>query len=78
MTRDALLHAALELPLKERARLAQDLLRSLDGPVDPGAEAAWTAEIERRARELDEGSVEPVDWKSAFERIAQRLRERRP
>ena len=77
MTTDALLHAALALPTKDRAKLAYDLLRSLDGPADPDAEAAWTSEIARRARELDDGSVEPVHWESARQRIAQRLSERR-
>jgi len=75
---DALLHAALALSSKERAKLAHGLLRSLDGPADGDADAAWTAEIARRARELDDGSVEAVDWESARERIAQRLPERRP
>ncbi len=78
MSVDELLNAALTLPAKERAKLVHDLLRSLDGPADAAAEAAWAAEIERRARELDERSVEPVDWETARERIARRLRERRP
>ena len=78
MSPDTLLDAALALPAKERAKLAHDLLRSLDGPPDPDAEAAWTEEIARRARELDDGSVEAVDWESARKRIAKRLRERRP
>ena len=77
MSTDELRDAALTLPTKDRAELAHDLLRSLDGPEDPDAEAAWLAEIERRARELAEGSVEPVDWEEARKRITQRLRERR-
>jgi putative addiction module component (TIGR02574 family) len=77
MSKDTLLHAALALPLKERAKLAHDLLRSLDGPADKDVEAAWTAEIARRACELDDGSVEAVDWESARERITRRLLERR-
>lgn len=78
MSRDTLLQDALGLPTEERAKLARDLLRSLDGPADQDADKAWLAEIERRACELDDGSVEPVDWESARERIAKRLRERRP
>ena len=77
MSSDELLHAALQLSAKERAKLAQDLLRSLSEPADTDADAAWISEIERRARELDDGSVEAVDWSSARERIARRLRERR-
>ena len=77
MSMDTLLQDALGLPTEERAKLARDLLRSLDGPADQDAGKAWLAEIERRACELDDGSVEPVDWESARERIAKRLRERR-
>ena len=78
MSPDKLLDAALALPAKERAKLAHDLLRSLDESEDSDAGALWIAEIERRARELDDGSVEPVDWAVARERITRRLRERRP
>ena len=46
-----LLHDAMELPLPERAELAADLLASLDGELDHDVEAAWAAEVERRARE---------------------------
>ena len=77
MTTDELRNAALTLPMKERAKLAHDLLRSLDEPTDPDVDAAWVKEIERRARELAEGSVEAVDWEVARKRIARRLRERR-
>jgi putative addiction module component (TIGR02574 family) len=77
MSTDELREAALTLPAKERAKLAQDLLRSLGGPADPDVDAAWIREIERRARELADGSVQPVDWEVARKRIARRLRERR-
>lgn len=72
--------AVLSLPREERAELAHDLLRSLedereerDGDVD----AVWLREITRRAMEVAEGSVEPVDWEAARSRIAQRLEARR-
>lgn len=77
MSTDELRDAALTLPAKERAKLAHDLLRSLDGPPDPEVDAAWIEELERRARELADGSVEAVDWEEARDRIARRLRERR-
>lgn len=77
MSTEELLNAALTLSTKERAKLVHDLLRSLDGPADADADTAWIAELERRARELDDGSVEAVDWETARMRITQRLRERR-
>ena len=68
--------AALGLTPEERARLAHDLLRSLDASPELGAEWAWIAEIEKRARELADGSVAPVDWEEARERIKRRLNSR--
>ena len=77
MSADELRDAALMLSTKDRAKLAHDLLRSLDGPVDPDADAAWIKEIEQRARDLADGTVQAVDWEVARMRIAHRLRERR-
>lgn len=50
----------LRLPAEERARLALELLRSLDGEPDAGAAAAWDAEIERRGAEVDSGTAETM------------------
>jgi len=47
----------LRLPPEERARLALELIRSLDGHADPDAAQAWEAEIERRAAEVEAGSA---------------------
>jgi putative addiction module component (TIGR02574 family) len=68
--------AALALTPAERARLAHDLLCSLDAPAELGAEKAWIGEIEKRARELEDGSVTPVDWSEARKRIMRRLNSR--
>lgn len=53
----ATLKDLLDLPAEERARLALELLKSLDGDADPGAAAAWDAEIERRAGEVEAGTA---------------------
>ena len=68
--------AALALTPEERARLAHDLLRSLDASPELGAESAWISEVEKRARELADGSVSPVNWADARERIKRRLSSR--
>ncbi|CAN5881823.1 hypothetical protein BH23GEM5_BH23GEM5_12650 [soil metagenome] len=47
--------AALELPLHERARLAERLLASLD--QDAAVEKAWAAEIERRVQGYRSGTL---------------------
>jgi putative addiction module component (TIGR02574 family) len=56
----------LELPDDERGALAALLLHSLephDGDELTGEawEAAWSAEIERRAREVEAGTAELID-----------------
>jgi putative addiction module component (TIGR02574 family) len=66
---------ALALPPRERARLAHELLASLDGATDPDAAEAWAAEIESRAREVPAGA--PVeDWDAVRARLAERWRKR--
>lgn len=59
-----LLDDAMALPLVERAELATDLLASLDGEPDSEAEAAWAAEIERRAREALADPDDDVPWET--------------
>ena len=51
---------ALGLDEEERAELAQKLLLSLDTPSEKEIEDDWLLEAQRRARELDEGIVEPI------------------
>jgi putative addiction module component (TIGR02574 family) len=59
-----LLDQALRLPPAEREALAGQLFDSLE-KEDPGAEAAWQVEIERRIAELDQGIVKPIPWAEA-------------
>jgi putative addiction module component (TIGR02574 family) len=51
---------ALHLSEEERAELAQKLLLSLDAPTVNEIEEDWLIEARRRARELDEGLVQPI------------------
>jgi putative addiction module component (TIGR02574 family) len=79
MTSAALKHAldiALELPDVERAALAHDLLASLDGPADAGANEAWEAEIARRLDGLETGKAPIIDADEALRRIDARLQSR--
>ncbi|WP_419635031.1 addiction module protein [Thiolapillus sp.] len=50
----------LHLSEEERAELAQKLLLSLDSPSENEIAEDWLVEAQRRARELDEGIVQPV------------------
>jgi putative addiction module component (TIGR02574 family) len=64
MARDVkeLIREAAQLPESDRATLAGAMLESLDPAPTPEVKAAWSREIERRVREIDEGSVELIDW----------------
>jgi len=59
---DALLEAALALTAEDRARLAVELIASLDGEPDEGVEAAWDAEVARRIEQAERGEAELTDW----------------
>jgi|SaaInlStandDraft_6_1057023.scaffolds.fasta_scaffold274740_2 putative addiction module component (TIGR02574 family) len=50
----------LHLSETDRAELAQKLLLSLDAPSKDEIEEDWLIEAHRRARELDDGVVEPI------------------
>lgn len=64
---------ATELSEHDRATLAGLLIESLEGEPDPGVEAAWAAEIERRVAELDEGTVKTIPWEEVRRRLLDRL-----
>jgi putative addiction module component (TIGR02574 family) len=73
---DDLLPAALALSMSERARLARELIESLDEETDEDATELWAREIERRVAEIRSGSVELEDWEEVRARIRRRLSER--
>ena len=50
----------LHLPVDERAELAQKLLLSLDSGSEDEIESDWLLEARHRAKELDEGIVQPI------------------
>jgi hypothetical protein len=51
---------ALRLPEEKRAELAQKLLLSLDALSEEEIADDWLLEAYRRARELDDGTVQPI------------------
>lgn len=75
----ALLREALKLPSEERADVAAELLASLDEPdVEDAAavQAAWAAEIERRARRVLAGESVGEPWEDVRDRVSRSLTER--
>ena len=51
---------AKTLPAEDRARLAEELLDSLQETSDANADAAWEREIERRVAEIESGAVKLI------------------
>jgi putative addiction module component (TIGR02574 family) len=70
MTSEAqkLLNDALTLPLNDRAQLAAELLASLDA-FEAEIEAAWAAEIERRAADARQNPDDEDDWRIALAEV---------
>ena len=76
MSTDDVVAKVLRLPRHERARIAEELLSSLEEPEDDVA-AAWASELERRSREAAEGMVETVPWSTVRTGILKELELRR-
>lgn len=70
------LDEALQLDLADRAEVAAELLASLDGEPDEGVEAAWAAEIERRATRARSGEDRGRPWAEARDAAKAALTER--
>ena len=63
-----LLQEALQLAPSDRAKLAAELLSSLD-EQDHDVKAAWAAEIARRAVDAEADPDDEEDWRTALEDI---------
>ncbi len=71
---DEIVASAMKLSDKERARLAQELIASLDAEIEPDVEGLWLAEAERRLEELRSGKTHGVPAKEAFAKARRALR----
>jgi putative addiction module component (TIGR02574 family) len=67
-TAEKLRDEALRLPVDERARLAADLLESLE-ETEEAVESAWAAEIEKRVAAIRAGEVGSTDWRTVLDEV---------
>ncbi len=65
---------ALELAPEDRARLAEELLASLDTDVSAEGDAAWDAELRQRIADVDSGAATLLSADGVFARVRSRLR----
>ena len=63
-----IIKAAVKLPKKDRVRAVEQLLSSLEPEKEQDVDAAWAAEIERRSKEIREGTVRLLPWKTVKSR----------
>jgi len=71
---DKITNAALSLSEQDRAKLASDLVSSLDGPADINAEEAWNEEIYKRIKDIKAGKSELLDAEVAIAQVREHLR----
>ena len=65
---------ARELAPEDRARLAQELLASLELALEPEVDAAWDNELRGRVADLEAGTAKLVRADEVFERARRILR----
>jgi putative addiction module component (TIGR02574 family) len=65
---DKVLEEALQLAPNERAKIAAELLSSLDDQ-DEDVKAAWAAEIVRRAADAEADPDDEEDWRTALDDV---------
>lgn len=65
---------AMKLPQRDRVRLAQQLISSLDEEIETDVEELWLAEAERRLDELRSGKTQGVPAEEAFAKARNALR----
>ena len=64
---------ALKLTDEERAKLAHDLVASLDGEIEVNADQEWDLEVSRRLAEIDSGTAILIDRAEFSRRLRERL-----
>jgi putative addiction module component (TIGR02574 family) len=66
--------AAVQLPENERVQVVEHLLASLEPESDEDVDSAWAAEIERRSRQIKEGTVSLIPWEEVRSQARKRAR----
>ena len=74
MASEKLTKAALALPARTRAKLAQKLLASLDDLRQPEIDALWAEEAEDRITAFERGKIRAVPGEQAFRCLKRRSR----
>ena len=76
-TKEGLRRELLDLDPADRAEIAEDALRSLDGTTYGELSPAWEDEIQNRLRDAEAGTTELIPGDEVFKAIEAELRARR-
>jgi len=71
-TTEELMATLAKLPMQERAELANFLIHSLDAEWDAETEAAWDAELSRRAEEIASGKAKGESAQIVFAKLREK------
>ena len=63
---------ALSLPARSRAKLAEQLLESLDDPKQKGIDRLWADEVEERIDVYERGELKAIPGQEVFRRLKPR------
>jgi len=72
VTREEVLAQAMQLSSRDRGRLIDELMESLDNEAaDPDLEEAWAQEIKRRIEDIRAGRVKLIPGEQVLRELAQ-------
>jgi putative addiction module component (TIGR02574 family) len=74
MSTDQILREAMGLPAEEKAKLAEELLASLDGPEQQDVDAAWALEAEARIDALEAAKIKTEPAQDVLRALKDRKR----
>ena len=70
---DQFIDQALRLPVDQRSRLVGILIESLESDDESATSPEWKKELDRRAEEIDGGTVELIPHDHVIQKIQLRL-----
>ncbi|MEI7945993.1 MAG: addiction module protein [bacterium] len=73
MTAEKLVSEALQMPTTMRAFVAERIIESLDFDSEIDLSPEWRVELDKRCREIDEGTVALIDGDEVFKKAYARL-----
>ncbi|MDI1430485.1 addiction module protein [Polyangium sorediatum] len=77
MSTQEMLAYMLKLPREERVQVTKALLLSLEILDEEEIAATWAPELERRSREVTEGTAQTIEWGGVQTELLNELAERR-